>query len=165
MNNELVLEFRNLSTAGATSVPWLCAGAVVKQIEEGVLESGPLDFQAAGLFGACLSATNLLSGPKGHRLAVEFAQVDNRATRKFFRTLSRGARKIGAYENGLELLMNRTIPAAEDGIHHFRGSPQELARHMAFYWSLALSSGVGSVPPMGDSIDVLNVVLPPPPVN
>ena len=40
--------FTRLTPESATFLPWMCIGAVMHEIGEGVLTVGPEDFQAAG---------------------------------------------------------------------------------------------------------------------
>ena len=156
--------FTRLTPESATFLPWMCIGAVMHEIGEGVLTVGPEDFQAAGLLGACYNATQLVVDglDDGVVASGAFEQPDTRATRRLFKGVAQGAAELARYEHGAPLVVARFMPATIDGISMYRQETEQLAWHCSYYWTLALATGTEDRAPEDEMTAALMAVLPPP---
>jgi hypothetical protein len=156
--------FTRLTPEWATLLPGMCIGAVLHEIGSGVLTVGPEDFQAAGLLGACYSATQLVVDGLDDDVVASgaFEQPDTVATRRMFQRVAQGAAELARYEHGSPLVVARFMPAAIDGISMYRQETEQLAWHCSFYWILALATGTEDRAPEDEIPAALMVVLPPP---
>jgi hypothetical protein len=152
----------NLTVDGARALPWVAIGSMMNQIEQGALDSGPDDFRATALLGACQHAVFMCSQSPELVASLGVEPPEGAAIDAFCGQLVAGASELGMSPTGQQVLLMKTMPAALDGLQQFGQDPERLVHHVATYFVLAVASGLGTKPPTAAQMSAVAQMLPSP---
>ena len=150
----------------AELLPWISFFSIFSLIDQGGLPKSPEKAAIKLLSEAEDALVRCVDNPEGQKLAIATVGQTLKDPLKtqalpLFEAIAAGANEIGKDDEGIHLLLAKTMPAAIDGLQKFSNEPVELSRHVTIWFILALAGGTSTERLDLDQHKLIQQVLPP----